>query len=65
MTTIAQRVGRYELVRVIGRGGMATVYLAHQSDLDRHVALKELALFNGPEPRLSRRFLSEAAWPVR
>jgi serine/threonine protein kinase len=31
--TTARRVGRYELVREIGRGGMSTVYLARQSDL--------------------------------
>jgi hypothetical protein len=60
VTTITRRVGRYELLRVIGRGGMATVYLARQTDLDRHVALKELTLFDGSEPQLSRRFLREA-----
>ena len=28
-------VGRYEIMRQIGRGGMATVYLARQPDLER------------------------------
>src|SRR4051812_6113025 len=57
----AGRVGRYEIRRVIGRGGMATVYLAHQSDLDRDVALKELRLGDGPpEPGVAQRFLREA-----
>jgi hypothetical protein len=55
-----RRVGGYELVRVIGRGGMATVYLARQVDLDRDVALKELAVFDAPDPQLARRFLGEA-----
>jgi serine/threonine protein kinase len=43
---VKKRVGRYEIVRSIGRGGMATVYLARQTDLDREVALKELSAFH-------------------
>jgi hypothetical protein len=58
--TTARRVGRYEIVREIGRGGMATVYLARQTDLQRDVALKELSLFDGADPALARRFLREA-----
>jgi hypothetical protein len=58
--TIARRVGRYEILREIGRGGVATVYLARQTDLQREVALKELSLFDGADPVLARRFLREA-----
>jgi hypothetical protein len=58
--TTARRVGRYDIVRELGRGGMATVYLARQADLQREVALKELSLFNGADPALARRFLREA-----
>jgi hypothetical protein len=58
--TAVRRVGRYEILRVIGRGGMATVYLARQRELDRDVALKELTLAQGPEPAVARRFLREA-----
>ena len=50
--------GRYTIERELGRGGMATVYLAHDLKHDRHVALKvlrpELAATLGPD-----RFLRE------
>jgi len=42
MTTVFQRVrvGPYEIVREIGRGGMAVVFFATDSRDDRRVALK-------------------------
>lgn len=52
-------VGRYELIRLLGSGGMADVHLARQIDLDRLVALKELAASRS-EPVLASRFLRES-----
>src|SRR4051812_5790833 len=53
-------VGRFEIVREVGRGGMAVVYLARQLDLDREVALKELPSFHATDPTSAARFLRES-----
>jgi serine/threonine protein kinase len=55
-----RRVGRYDVLREIGRGGMGVVYLANQTDLDRPVALKELSAFHTSNATLVERFLREA-----
>lgn len=36
-------IGEYEILTELGRGGMATVYLAHEISLDRKVAIKVMA----------------------
>src|ERR671931_1671957 len=52
--------GRYEVMREIGTGGMATVYLARQIDLGRLVALKELSALAASDEDSARRFVRES-----
>lgn len=50
----------YRIVRRLGDGGMATVYLAVQTGLDRTVALKVLKLQPDQDPDATARFENEA-----
>src|SRR5690348_1810986 len=52
--------GRYELGAVLGRGGMAEVYLAHDSRLGRTVAVKTLRADLARDPSFQARFRREA-----
>ncbi len=54
-----RRIGKYEIIRQLGAGGMGTVYLATDSELKRTVALKVLPLDRAKNPTLVRRFKSE------
>ncbi len=53
-------MGRFDLLEVIGRGGAAVVYLALQRDLQRHVALKELAPYHLADTSFAERFVEES-----
>lgn len=52
--------GRYKIVRTIGGGGMAHVYLARDMILDRDVAIKVLRFDFAGEDEFLRRFQREA-----
>ncbi len=52
------KIGRYEIIKELGRGGMATVYLARDLEIRREVAIKVLPAFSNPAARA--RFQREA-----
>jgi esterase/lipase superfamily enzyme/predicted Ser/Thr protein kinase len=56
-----KRIGRYEIIKPLARGGMGTVYLARDPALDREVALKLLSLDDNADRRKILRAISEAA----
>ena len=53
-------LGPYRVISELGRGGMATVYKAHQDSLSRYVAIKVLPEFFAEEPGFKERFKQEA-----
>jgi serine/threonine-protein kinase len=58
---IGKRIsGRYKVLEMIGGGGMANVYLAHDMILDRDVAVKMLRLDFANDEEFIRRFRREA-----
>lgn len=54
------RIGRYTLIRELGRGGMATVYLANDPNFGRNVAIKVLPRQFLHDPQFRTRFAREA-----
>ncbi|HTR54723.1 MAG TPA: protein kinase [Kofleriaceae bacterium] len=56
------RINQYEIIKMIGEGGMGTVYLARDLRLGRRVAIKFL---QSQQPELTQRFLVEARATAR
>src|SRR5215471_12514457 len=57
---IGQRLGQYEIVGLLGKGGMATVYRARQLNIERDVAIKVIRSDLVDNPDFVRRFRREA-----
>jgi len=57
---LSGRIGKYEIVRPIGKGAMGMVYLAHDTVLERDVALKVMVSQIADDPELIQRFAREA-----
>lgn len=55
-----RQVGRYQITERIGRGGMASVYRAHDPGIDRTIAIKFLHAAYCEEEEYRARFLREA-----
>ena len=58
--TPGTRLGPYEIVSALGEGGMGEVYRAHDTRLDRAVAVKVLPLHVAHDPEVRQRFEREA-----
>jgi serine/threonine-protein kinase len=54
------RIGKYDIVKPLGKGAMGMVYLAHDTILERDVALKVMVAQIADDPELNQRFVREA-----
>lgn len=57
---IGSNLGPYRILELIGRGGMAAIYKAHQPSTDRLVAVKVLLDHRAEDPQIVDRFEREA-----
>src|SRR5436309_10903071 len=64
--TLEKAIGfQYRIERLLGRGGMGAVYLAHELALDRDVAIKVLPPEQAGAPQFRERFRREARTAAR
>ncbi len=59
-TNLPEQFGRYRIMKQLGQGGMGAVYLAHDTKLDRQVALKVPFFTPADGPQAVQRFEREA-----
>ena len=60
MSLTGQRIGQYEVLELLGVGGMAEVYKAYQPQLDRYVAIKFIRPDLSKDQQFRARFEREA-----
>jgi serine/threonine protein kinase len=60
-----QRIGKYNIQRLVARGGMGELYLAHDPDLDREVAIKVMSEEIMRDEQARARFYREARAAAR
>src|SRR5262245_16786720 len=59
-SVLSEMLGRYRLLKPLGQGGMGAVFLAHDTTLDRRVAVKVLPPHTVNDPDAVKRFQREA-----
>ncbi|MBN2306349.1 MAG: serine/threonine protein kinase, partial [Anaerolineae bacterium] len=57
---LSRKIGNYEIIERVGKGGMATVYRARQLNMNRDVAIKVLSADLAGNPHMVARFEREA-----
>jgi len=60
MERIIKNIGSYSILEEIGRGGLAVIYKAKQTNIDRFVIIKELHVHLADDPEFICRFENEA-----
>jgi predicted Ser/Thr protein kinase len=64
-TELPTQFGRYRVKKKLGGGGMGSVYLVENTELEREEALKVPHFVEGDDPQLRERFLREAKSAAR